>query len=280
MAVRNGPAPLVVAIAVTLLVSAFLVPALAPLSERSPAIDRASTTEHRIDDANEGRSIARALAQVDRTAPAVVLDDDVDQRAKALERTVECSIRSLCESSAALPSVGIVLGYSRYDRSDPLENDLRADLYANIADSPGIYVSELSEDAAVHRSTVRYHVRILGEEGLISQERVRGKHRLYPTESTHRRLIAALAEESSATVLRAVKRLEPVGVSALADDLDRAPSTVSYHLGRLAEDGLVEQQRDGNTVLTRLPEPVRDVLRTADVGASPVGSATSSGTNG
>lgn len=153
-----------------------------------------------------------------------------------------------------LPVGMLIAGYSRYDDSDPLENDVRQRVYETVRRSPGTYPMELADTVDVSRSTVRYHVRILEDEGLISGEKIRGKQRYFPGESVDAELSAALRDDATGAVLDALERLEPVSVSRLASDLDRAPSTVSYHLDRLADAGLVEQERDQGAVLNRLSD--------------------------
>ena len=163
-------------------------------------------------------------------------------------------------SDVVLPVGAALFRYSRFDDSDPLENDVRQQVYEAIERSPGTYISEMSSACDASRSTVRYHVRILEEEGLIVDEADRGKHRLYPAGSETPELAAALNDNATARVLDAIARLEPVTVSALADDLDRSPGTVSYHLDRLTNDGLLERERMGNTVVTRITGDIQTEL--------------------
>ncbi len=151
----------------------------------------------------------------------------------------------------------VLLRYSRYDNSDPLENDVRSRVYGIIEQSPGTYISEVSEQVSASRSTVRYHVRILEDEGLIVGDADGGKHRFYPGGSDDPALEAAMNDDATARVLDSIARLEPAAVSALAEDLDRAPGTVSYHLDRLAEDDLIEQERAGNSVVTSLADGIK-----------------------
>ncbi|MFC4356462.1 winged helix-turn-helix transcriptional regulator [Halobium salinum] len=160
-----------------------------------------------------------------------------------------------------LPSVPLLVGgYSRYDDSDPLENDHRAAVFEVVGDAPGIAVSEVAKRADVSRSTARYHTRVLEAEGLVFGEKIRGKLRYFPADDEMPELTAALADEAAAGVLFAVARRGPVSVSALAEALDRAPSTVSHHLSRLDEAGLVERERDGGAVLTRVTPEVDAAL--------------------
>lgn len=172
-------------------------------------------------------------------------------------------------NGVAPPLWVVLLRYSRYDDSDPLDNEVRSRVYGVIEQSPGTYISEVSEQVSASRSTVRYHVRILEDEGLIVGDADRGKHRFYPTGSDDPALAAAMNDDATARVLDSIARLEPATVSALAEDLDRAPGTVSYHLDRLADDGLIEQERIGNSVVTRLADGIRIDATTSETELTP-----------
>ncbi|SHL23201.1 winged helix-turn-helix transcriptional regulator [Haladaptatus paucihalophilus] len=162
------------------------------------------------------------------------------------------------------PGSTTVRSYSRYDGSNPLENSTRAKIYDAIADEPGLSLSALSERTEIPRSTVRYHVRILQEEGLVETTTVRGKRRVHPAGDENPELAASLSDDSTATLLETVARDGPASVSDLADALDRTPGTVSYHLERLADDGLVERERAGNAVVTTLADDVAAAMDTGN----------------
>jgi len=157
-----------------------------------------------------------------------------------------------------------VLGYSRYDDSDPLDHDARAALYDAVRAQPGVYLSALSERADVNLSTARHHVRVLEDENLVASAKLRGKRRYYPSTTEDVELAAALSDPATAAVLEALADVGEAHVGLLADELDRDPSTVSHHLQRLADDGLVERERRGRAVVSRLTDAVADALRGRD----------------
>lgn len=191
---------------------------------------------------------------------------DLSEQSDTIRKATSDLFEQLSDSHSGvtLPLWAVLLRYSRYDDSDPLENDVRQQIYGLIERSPGTYISEVSEEVDASRSTVRYHVRILEEERLIVSEAVRGKHRFYLVGSDDPQLAAALNDDATARVLNAIARLEPVTVSTLADELDRSPGTVSYHLDRLTDDGLLEREREGNAVVTRLANEVLSEMLSQD----------------
>lgn len=248
---------------ILLVLSAGAVSVLGSFDDRSAApYDRVSIASDSIERflcTDQAQKHASGVEQ-----PTTIVSMDGSIRSSTFERILRFNDYTFRIDNRVLPLIGIV-GYSRYENSDPLENQFRADIYRSIRDSPGIHISRLSEETLIHRSTVRYHIRVLRQEGLVAERVIRGRHRLYPVESDEFSLPAALQEDATATLLQALVRSEPASVSMLATELDRAPSTVSYHLHRLAEDGLVEQYRAGNTVLTQLPQHIREALRSTEI---------------
>lgn len=152
-------------------------------------------------------------------------------------------------------------GYSRRQGSDALDNETRVRVYDAVRERPGTYLSQVSEETGIPRSTVRYHVRVLEADGYLHAFDQGGKHRLVPAGTEHPELAAALDDDSSATVLAALADAEPATVTELADRLNRAPSTLSYHLSRLADAELITRERTADGTLARLDGDVRAALR-------------------
>lgn len=156
--------------------------------------------------------------------------------------------------------LGILLRYSRYDDSDPLEQETRRQVYDVVQQTPGLYLSAVAEGAGIPLSTARHHARVLEQEGLLASRKVRGKRRFYPNDEEELALVAAVDDESTASVLDALEALGEASVARLADHIDRDPSTVTHHLQRLEGEGLVVRERDGRSVRNRLAPAVRRAL--------------------
>ncbi|WP_231587878.1 helix-turn-helix domain-containing protein [Halostagnicola sp. A56] len=173
--------------------------------------------------------------------------------------------RFLRRGLAAIPwELLPIFKYSRYDDSDPLENETRATIYETVEAKPGCYLSELGEDAGVSLSTVRHHVQILEDEGLLTTAKVNGKRRYY-LEETDAALQAALEEPAKRDVLEVLSTLERPNNSQLASALERDPSTITHHLSALEDDGLVIRERDGRSTVTELAPETKAALRKTEV---------------
>lgn len=153
--------------------------------------------------------------------------------------------------------------YSRSDDSDPLEHEDRRALARLVRDHPGLPLADVSDQLGVPRSTLRYHARILEEEDQLASRTVLGRRRLFPARTDRPpELLAALQDSGTRQVLRTLSRHEPATVSTLADELGKATSTVSYHLDRLDEAGVITRERDVNRVINRLGPTARTALTT------------------
>ncbi|WP_276271217.1 winged helix-turn-helix transcriptional regulator [Haloarcula litorea] len=166
-------------------------------------------------------------------------------------------------TAAGGPSSGsVVVGYSRFGDTDPLEHETRESLHERIAENPGTYVAELARRTDTHVSTVRYHVRVLVDEGLVERRSERGRTHLSPAGSddgpapavedgTRRSILDSLAQQGAATG------------EELSERLDLSKSTLSYHLQRLADDGLIAREEAGREVVNVLTATVDGTRATA-----------------
>lgn len=164
------------------------------------------------------------------------------------------------------PTVLATGGANGTDDDPGFENERREAIYREVAESPGRYIAALATSTGIPESTVRYHVRVLEDEGLVRSALIRGKRHCYlpGTDRWVATLEAALDDDSTAPFIGAIARLEPATVTTLAEAVDVAPSTASHHLERLANEDLVERERTGQSVVTRLDADVRTYLGEID----------------
>jgi predicted transcriptional regulator len=163
-------------------------------------------------------------------------------------------------------SVVLSSGLSRADTEGVLEQRTRKAVYAAIRESPGADLATLADAVGVTKSTVRYHVDLLRDAGLVEAAEAGGALRFAPAEM-NADLAAATSAEPTSAVLEAVAEAEPASVREVAAVTGRAQSTVSHHLSTLAERGLVERERTGEAVVTRLTDETRAVVADAPIPA-------------
>ncbi|AGB16508.1 hypothetical protein Halru_1910 [Halovivax ruber XH-70] len=153
-----------------------------------------------------------------------------------------------------------LLRYSRYDDSDPLEHETRRAIFDSIEGEPGRYLTALESAHDVSLSTIRHHLSVLEDEGLVEARKQGGKRRYYPAQTDGVELAAALDEPAKVDILTTLEAVGEAHNGRLADELGLDPSTVSHHVSTLESDGLIERRRDGRTIINTLAPNVENAL--------------------
>jgi predicted transcriptional regulator len=145
--------------------------------------------------------------------------------------------------------------------SDPdLELASRRAIYQRIADTPGVHFRALLEDLEYAQGTLQYHLRWLADEGLIDVSEDGKYTRYYPAaefDEADQAVMNALRREYSRRILAHLLADGPLSTTELTDRLDKAQSTVSWHLSNLAEADLVTKERHGRSVVYSVSNPDR-----------------------
>jgi DNA-binding transcriptional ArsR family regulator len=194
--------------------------------------------------------LAAALVAPAAAGPSGELDGGVTHAAGGATGGVAIdTIRSGASSS----------GLSRADTEGVLNQPTRAAVYDIIRQSPGQSLSSIAHAVGVAKSTVKYHVGVLREAGLVEEAVVAGTRRFAPAEADVE-IAAVMGADATGAVLEAVAAHEPASVTTVAEATDRAASTASHHLSRLEERGLVERERSGEAVVATLAPTARRAL--------------------
>ena len=153
----------------------------------------------------------------------------------------------------------LVSAFSKLNDEGALEHELRAEITGIVAAFPGLYLAQLVKRTNRNESTVRYHTRILERENELQSATIWGNNRLYPPETRTAAFpyYAAIREPASARVFETIWQHEPVAAGEIADLIGRSPSTVSHHLARFEDEGLINRDRDGQSVQISLTDDTR-----------------------
>jgi predicted transcriptional regulator len=146
------------------------------------------------------------------------------------------------------------------DEPAELELQSRREIYQHVADTPGIHFRALLDAMGCAKGTLQYHLRWLVEEGLIEESDDGEYTRYYPAgdfDAEDRRVLNALRRTIARRILAYLASEGALTTSVLADRLEKSDSTISWHLSKLQEAGLVEKERDGRRVYYELTDPDR-----------------------
>ena len=136
----------------------------------------------------------------------------------------------------------------------------RRAIYQHVAENPGVNFRALLDALDYAQGTVQYQLRWLADEGLIEVADDGQYTRYYPAaefDAADQRVMNALRREYSRRILAHLLTDGPLSTTDLSDRLDKAKSTVSWHLSNLAEADLVTKERDGRAVVYEVSDPDR-----------------------
>lgn len=136
----------------------------------------------------------------------------------------------------------------------------RRRIYQIIHDHPGLHFRELLARCRLAQGTLQYHLPRMAQDGLIAVSNDGGFTRYYATGRLRledRPIIDALRREYGRRILATLVAEGALPTHALAQRLGRTSSTVSWHLARLSEAGLVLRRREGQEVLYEIADAAR-----------------------
>lgn len=143
---------------------------------------------------------------------------------------------------------------------DTPQGEVRKRVYDAVRRYPGIHLRGIERNLGVSAALAQYHVRRLEEAGFLESSDQGGYMRYYPTSKgksarvsdKDQPIVGVLREEVPLHIALLLLDHGPMTHTQLVERLGVAKSTVSYHLAKLAELGVVT--REAGSANLRLPE--------------------------
>lgn len=141
------------------------------------------------------------------------------------------------------------------DKNKFLNLEIRRIIYNYILKNPGIHLRELSRELHIPKSTLTYHLNFLRKQDMVFEKSERKFKRYYITQK-----VGNLDKEILSLIRKNIPRkiilflfLYP-GNSRLeiSNDLGKSPTTISYHLQKLVEKGVIASYRSNRRKVYRL----------------------------
>lgn len=147
--------------------------------------------------------------------------------------------------------------------------ETRARVRRHVRDTPGVHFNRVSRDLDIATGQAQYHLRRLVRDGEVAVERIGGRaHYFDPAfDLWDRRAVAFLRRETAREILVRLHAEGATRPATLAEELDLARSTVSWHVSNLAESGIVEKS-DDRPMRVSLARPDRTAALLDEVSAS------------
>jgi predicted transcriptional regulator len=132
-----------------------------------------------------------------------------------------------------------------------LEN--RRMIFEFIKSRPGTFTREMERELGIQVGVLTYHLRILVEAGMVRSEEEGNHLRYFPANDFvmgDRKVLSFLRNRPSRIILLYVLDRGEISFSELHSLLAISKSTLSYHLKRLSEAGIIIVHKSGGTTVT------------------------------
>ncbi len=135
-------------------------------------------------------------------------------------------------------------------------SETRAAIRRAVEERPGIHFSALRRHLDIAPGQAQHHLRRLQSAGEVVEEALYGQTHYYPTgyDERERRTLALFRRDTARGLLLYLLDEEPARPGEVAAFLDVSASTLSWHLDRLSEAGVVTRTRDGRKVYVELAD--------------------------
>lgn len=138
------------------------------------------------------------------------------------------------------------------------EPSTRRRVYELVQEHPGLHQREIARRLDLRASHAEYHLRQLGKAGLLRTEESEGYKRYFvavepaepipegAVEPRDRPWVALLRQKRPLEIAAHLLQQGPSQMGEVADRMGIAASTLSYHVDKLEDAGIVERTRRGN----------------------------------
>ena len=134
--------------------------------------------------------------------------------------------------------------YTRLRREQVLEHETRGMIRGYVIANPGDHFNSIKDGLALNNGTLAYHLHVLEKEGIVRSVKDGKFRRFFPAEMKIP-LNGELPTKVQRLVLEIVLETPAISQKEIAKLLGLSQSTISYHLDRLKELGLVRAEREG-----------------------------------
>lgn len=156
--------------------------------------------------------------------------------------------------------LGFIPLYTRLAPGEMLDNEARSAIYEHVKANPGAHPSGIAETLDLGWGTVVYHLARLETSKLVTVKP--GPHRKCyfavgaALDAQGRAAVAAMATDKARVIVQAVRDAPGVTQKDLAERLGMSQALMSWHVKRLAANGILLTSRAGRANALRVAEHV------------------------
>lgn len=150
-------------------------------------------------------------------------------------------------------------------KEDYLALETRKKIYDLIANSPGLHKRQIARQLNMSLSTIDYHLHYMEKRAIITSKQD-GKYKRYfiaeKVSPVDKRILSILRQETPRKIVIFLIENPRAIHKEICQHIKKAPSTISFHLKKLIEAGIIEEISLGKekAYIVRNVEKVVDLL--------------------
>ena len=142
-----------------------------------------------------------------------------------------------------------------------IDLETRRKIYELIRKSPGIHFREIERRLKIAVGNLQYHLHYLEKKNLVKAEQDGEYIRYFPKDcqldEIDKKILAFLRRRTSRRILVYLLSNPNANNKNVSDGIRLSPSTVSWHLNKLVETGIVEKRKEGRESYFKIKDPER-----------------------
>ncbi|KAF1077241.1 winged helix-turn-helix transcriptional regulator [Methanogenium sp. MK-MG] len=156
------------------------------------------------------------------------------------------------------------LGLSRVSGDNVFENDTRRKIYDCIRKNPGIHMRAIVKETDVSLGTLRYHINQLCKNHNLAILEERGHTHYFENSGTYsvsqQNVLKHMRNSTTRKILEVLAANPSATRKDISESLGITGSTITWHMKRLEEDGVIDVRNEGRFVQYRISENAVTVM--------------------
>ena len=145
-----------------------------------------------------------------------------------------------------LAMLGLALPmFTRVQKNEALDNDLRKEIYGYISDNPGSHYNKLRKSLDIRNGTLAHHLRILEKTGMIQSRNEGIRYRLfYPTNFQLPEEKKYIINDIQKQIIDIISNKPGIGQKDIVETMKKSQQSISYNLRELEKIGEIVSVKD------------------------------------
>ncbi|HEX2021418.1 MAG TPA: winged helix-turn-helix transcriptional regulator, partial [Candidatus Thermoplasmatota archaeon] len=157
--------------------------------------------------------------------------------------------------------------YTRLAKSEMLDNQARASVYAHVRANPGAHPSAIAQALGLGWGTVVYHLSRLEQSSLVTARSARHRKCYFAVggdlSAPEREAVAALCTDKAKVIVSAVRDAPGISQKDLAHRLGMSQALASFHVKKLVASGVLRTAKAGRSHALTVAEHVPAIAMAA-----------------